>query len=82
MKKAEAAELLQLLIEQAPKLRDAGVAKVQLDGFAFELRPKEPEPDSTSDGEPVADQPIDPFHDEATFGGRRIPGKQRRGENT
>lgn len=70
-----AAELLELLIEQAPKLRVAGVSKVALEGLSFELLPAEPEVPEQDDNKD--DKPPDPFHDPATFGGR-VPGNQRR----
>jgi hypothetical protein len=43
----EAAELLDLVTERAPALRDAGVARVALGDLAFELAPAAP---------PAADQ--------------------------
>lgn len=77
MTKATAAELLQLLIEQAPKLRKVGVAKVDLECISFVLRSEEPEPAPAITTE-NDEEPVDPLHDEATFGGRRVPGNPRR----
>lgn len=79
MTKDAAADLLQLLIEQAPKLRKAGVAKVDLGGLAFELRPPDPEivPAGSAQGDEDDDR-RDALHDPDTFGGRRVPGNQRR----
>ena len=80
MTKATAAELLQLLIEQAPKLREAGVAKVDLECISFELLPLEPAPtpSKATDDDDEDEKPRDALYDKDTFGGRRIPGNSRR----
>lgn len=79
MVKDSAAELLQLLIEQAPKLRKAGVLKVDLECLSFELLPPEPEaPPARASNDDEDDEPRDAFHDPDTYGGRRVPGNPRK----
>jgi len=80
MTKASAAELLDLLIDRAPKLRKAGYRKVSLENaISFELEPLEPEapPAAANAGDDQA-EPSDPFHDPDTFGRTRVPGNQKR----
>ena len=79
MTKATAAELLDLLIDRAPKLRSAGYSKVALDGMSFELRAPEPEVQPSGNAHNDEDDDRrDALHDPDTFGGRRVPGNQRR----
>lgn len=85
MTKANAAELLQLLIEQAPKLRAAGVGpRVELDGIKFDLLPLEPEVSNADAGgdEAEEEKPGNPFFDKDTFGRRSVPGETKRGRST
>ncbi len=79
MTKATAAELLQLVIDKAPKLREVGVSSVQIDGVAFGLRPLEPPPAEPADDDDEDERPRGPLHDRDTFGGRRVPGNSRPG---
>jgi hypothetical protein len=79
MTKAQAAELLEMLIAQGPALRKAGFARVELAGIAFSLRPAEPEASPAASTTTDDEEPVDALHDEATFGGRRVPGNPRRG---
>lgn len=78
MTKATAAELLQLVIDQAPKLREVGVSSVELEGVKFALRPLEPAAAPTRDDNEEDAERRDPLHDPDTFGGRRVPGNTRR----
>jgi hypothetical protein len=72
------AELLELIIKSAPKLRDAGVVgRVELAGVAsFEIAPPAPELPDDAD---VAGEELDVLDDPDTFGGR-VPRRSRRGE--
>ncbi len=80
MTKATAADLLQLVIDKAPKLREVGVASVDLEDIKFELHPLEPAPAPTvaRGDDDDEDESRDPLHDRDTFGGRRVPGNTRR----
>jgi hypothetical protein len=70
------AELLDLIIDRAPKLRAAGVSHVALDGASFSLVPQETAAapvDDDGDGESP-----DPLNDPATFGRTKsVPGQRR-----
>lgn len=74
------AETLTMIAEHAPSLRKNGVSKVAVDGVSFELLPAEPDPSpaaaSAGAGDSEHDQDPDPLHDEWTFGGRKVPGRQ------
>jgi hypothetical protein len=79
--KATAAELLDLIIDRAPRLRLAGVSSVELEHVSFALTPPEP-PDVTTTEDDEDDAPRDALHDPATYGRRkRVPGRQRREES-
>ena len=74
----DAAQLLDVVIAKAQKLRDAGVLRVRLEGLAFDLAPPEPTVDADDDGEQLDEiGDADPFKDPATYGGR-VPGFRRR----
>ena len=64
------AEWLELLIERAPALREAGVAHIEIGDVVVDLHPhyvlQQPDDD---DDEPTR-APRDPLEDDATFGGR------------
>lgn len=73
------AQLLDLLIDRAPKLREAGVLRVQLEGLlSFELAPVAPEIDDGEDRQPENYEHSDPLQDPATFPGGHVPGFRRR----
>jgi hypothetical protein len=73
------AELIELIIESAPKLRDAGVVgRVELTGVAsFELAA--PAPPDLADDDDVAGDELDVLDDPDTYGGR-VPRRSRRGD--
>lgn len=77
MTKASVAELLDLIIDRAPKLRAAGLCgEIEVEGLRFSLERATPEP-----GEPVEQAPDDmnPLYDKATFGlsqKTRLPGRR------
>lgn len=75
MSPKEAAELLDLIQDRAPKLRDAGVrGVVQLDGVRFSIGDV---PNDEPDGEQPDEDDGDPLDDPATYGLSRkqsIPG--------
>jgi hypothetical protein len=80
MTKATAAELLDLIIERAPRLRSAGVRAVEIENVSFDLAPADP-PDVSIDIDDEDDAPRDALHDPHTYGRRkRVPGRQRREE--
>lgn len=71
------AQLLDLLIDRAPKLREAGVMRVELEGLCLVLAP----PEQMLDDREERDEDIehaDPLQDPATFPGGRVPGYRRR----
>ena len=67
------AELLELLIASAEKLRGAGVLRVEIDGLKAELAPAAPaittgkHPGRDAAPDPSTD-PVNPFMDPATYG--------------
>jgi hypothetical protein len=74
----EAAELLDLIADRAPKLREAGIrGEVELAGMArFSVGEDERE---AGDATPAAEPIGDPLDDPETFGlppGSKIPGRQ------
>lgn len=75
------AELLDLLVERADRLRAAGVLRLELEGLKVELAPAAPtiDPNKRRDAEPEpAEDDVDPFRDPATFGLRAgVPGFTR-----
>lgn len=63
---------LEDLIELAPKLRAAGVLKVEVGGMCAEMLPSVPEvPKGTLD---EFDTEMDPLNDPDTYGGGDVPG--------
>lgn len=67
--KSEAAELLELIAERAPKLRAAGIrGRVSLGDVSFELDAAAA--DTTGDQTAEEDEIDDPLKDPATFGYR------------
>jgi hypothetical protein len=74
----EAAEILDLIRDRAPGLRECGVLRVELGGgVAFTLADAEPEaPAAGAAAEPDDDQPMDALHDPWTHG-RPAPGAPR-----
>jgi len=78
MSRADTAELLDLLIDRAEKLRKAGIVSAQLGDFRVELRPFEPDiPADFGKRKDDEELPSDPLHDADTYGGR-VPGRARR----
>lgn len=70
-------DILDVIIGRAPKLREAGVLRVNIDGMAFDLAPSEQAAED-DDGTRSSDEEADPFEDPATYGGRPPPGYRRR----
>ncbi len=66
MTKEEAAELLDLIVDQAPRLRAAGIRAVNLGGASFSLAPAELEPDANVQDDEAG--PADVLHDPWTHG--------------
>jgi hypothetical protein len=64
------ADLLDLVIDRAPRLRASGVRCVQIDGLRVELDPVEVAPvfQTISLGSEPEEQDIDPLFDPATYG--------------
>ncbi len=82
--RTEAAELIDLIAERAPKLRDAGVRRLRLEDLELELAPPEVEVagDADDDEDEQQREPRHPFYDPATFGRRRgVPGRKPGEEN-
>jgi hypothetical protein len=83
MTRQEASELLDLIVENAPRLRAAGIRAVNVGGASFTLAPAEIEPDGDeSETEPA---PSDVLHDSWTYGvppsdgaPRILPKRERR----
>jgi hypothetical protein len=77
MTRAEAAELLELLCEQAQRLREAGIAEVDLSKPSFVLRPFEPAVQIDDEDHTEDWRPRNPLEDRATFGGGPVPSLKR-----
>lgn len=71
----EARELLDIILEKAPKLRAAGVQGVEIDGLKFALAAPEPDftGDKAADDESEDDGMLSPLDDPRTFGKRPKP---------
>lgn len=76
MDNEKARQMMDLLIARAPKLRDAGVVYLELDGCKVQLAPPEPKPLPDSKPQPTWSDPLD---DPDTFAGGRIPTYPREG---
>lgn len=78
-KPPSAADMIKLIIEQAPALIDVGVTELAIDGFAVKLaRPARPPADMPAPkGAPIAKQHVDPMSDPSTYPGGRVPGYTR-----
>jgi hypothetical protein len=72
------AQLLQLVIDKAGKLREVGVLRVRLEGLAFDLAAKEPRIEESDEDIDTSDDTSDPFNDPTTYGGGYVPGFKRR----
>lgn len=74
-----ASDLLTLIVERAPKLREAGVLSVEVEGLKATLAPiQAPEVES---GDETPEEQFDVLSDPATFGhtdAERVPGRRRR----
>jgi hypothetical protein len=76
--KQSPAQILAMIREQAPSLREAGVLELELDGWSVKLAPPAPvQDDDAADtpSPPMSD--LDPLNDPATWGmpaGTRPPG--------
>jgi hypothetical protein len=66
MTRQEAEDLLDLIVERAPKLRAAGIRAVNLGGASFTLAAAELEADG--DDTELEDGPSDVLHDSWTYG--------------
>ncbi len=68
------AELLDLIIDRAPRLRSAGISSVNLESISFTLAPADAPIEVAADDE----DEVDALHDPATFGRRKsVPGQRR-----
>ena len=73
------ADLLDVVIDKARKLREAGVLRVRIEGLAFDLAPP-PQilvEDEAGDEELEEFEDPNPLNDPTTFGGQ-VPGFKRR----
>lgn len=75
MTTTEAAEIIDLLINRAPKLRAAGVLELDLGDFAVTLRSLEPDAEPEA---PVVEETKNMWNDPATYGGGVVPGTTRK----
>lgn len=77
----DVANLLDLIIDRAPRLRAAGVSSVELAGVRFAMLP----PEAPAAAEPVDDDDlgtVDALNDPTTFGRRRnVPGRRKEVES-
>lgn len=77
-RKPTADQVLGLIADRAETLRRAGVTKVAVEGFSFELAPFEPDvPAAKAEPEVHYANPLD---DPATFPNGRVPGFNRPGQ--
>jgi len=82
MKASDLREVLELLVEQAPKLRKAGVSSFEIGDIAIELAPLE-HGETVQDGVKAEDDAeSDPLKDKWTFGGGKVPGFERDADET
>jgi hypothetical protein len=80
MTKATAAELLDLIIDRAPKLRELGITHVELEQLSVTLAPHEPEASGEDEDDDV-EPPRGGMYDPMTYGlppGSKPPGKARK----
>ncbi len=72
------AQILAMIREQAPALREAGVLELEFDGWSVKLAPSAPAPAADASDTPSNPMPdLDPLNDPATWGmpaGARPPG--------
>lgn len=73
-----AAEFVALLEQHAPRLREAGVLSIQVDGCAASFTPPPPPAlDTKGDGQPETGDPLD---NPALYSGGRVPGYALEGD--
>jgi hypothetical protein len=72
--KGSPAELIALIISQAPALIGAGITSLSIDGLAVTLAPSLPQRGETPAPDPVPTQHINPLRDSSTYPGGRVPG--------
>lgn len=75
--KKEAAELIELVIAQAPKMREKGVLELHLGELSVRLAPHQP--DITDEPEKEVED-VDILNDPSTFGlqnRKNVPGRKR-----
>lgn len=71
------AELIDLLIDRAPKLIAAGITSLSIEGMSATLSKPAPAPASIAPPKPIARQHIDPMRDPSTYPGGKVPGFTR-----
>lgn len=67
MTKQEASDLIDLMLERAGELREAGIRAVNLGGLSFTLAPAEPPADDLDGNQDPGEHP-DALHDPWTYG--------------
>jgi hypothetical protein len=78
-RKPSADEVLGLIADRAEQLRRAGVTRVAVEGFSFELAPLEPEPVVPPKAEPEVHY-TSALDDPSTYANGRVPGFERPGK--
>ena len=77
-----AAELIDLLIDRAPRLIAVGITSLSIDGMSATLSKPAAVAAPAGKPQPVAKQHSDPMRDPATYQGGKVPGFTREEEKT